>query len=78
MSCDPDVQYKIVLILQSDWTRLSAGALHKLMYGRLSVAVACEQSGNETNHRSAGKEASDLPSTSMVWVVELTALRGHV
>ncbi len=32
MSCDPDVQYKIVLILQSDWTRLYAGALHKLIY----------------------------------------------
>ncbi len=33
MSRDPDVQYKIALILQSDWMRLYAGALHKLIYG---------------------------------------------
>ncbi len=33
MSCDPDEQSKIVLILQSDWTRLYAGALHKLING---------------------------------------------
>ncbi len=32
MSCDPEVQYKIVLILQSDWTRHYGGTLHKLIY----------------------------------------------
>ncbi len=59
MSCDPDVQYKIVLNLQSNWTRLYAGALHKLIhvYGTFSdspyvVPVAREKSGNETIHSS--------------------------
>ncbi len=33
LSCDPDVQYNIALILQSDWTSLYAGTLHKLIYG---------------------------------------------
>ncbi len=51
MLCDPDVQYKIVLILQSDWTRLYAGALRKLIYGTLipRLSVAREKSVNETN-----------------------------
>ncbi len=51
MSCDPDVQHKIVLILQSDSTRLDAGALHNLIYGTFPDSVAREKSGNETKHR---------------------------
>ncbi len=49
MSCDADMQYKLVLILQSDWTRLYAAALHKLIYGTFPDSVACEKSGNETS-----------------------------
>ncbi len=49
MSCDPDLQYKIVLILQSDWTCDYGGGLHKLIYVTFPGSVACEKSGNETS-----------------------------
>ncbi len=43
MSCDPDVQYKIVLILQSDWTRLYAGTLHKLIYATFPDSLSLQR-----------------------------------
>ncbi len=44
LSCDPDMQYTMVLILQSDWTRLYAGALHKLVYATFQYSPQCAKS----------------------------------
>ncbi len=53
MSCDTNVQYKIVLTLQSDWMRLYAGELHKLHFPRPHTrSLGTDYSSDPSNKQS--------------------------